>query len=177
MQIYVINLKRRPDRLAQMDTALAALGLPYTHIDAVDGANSNIGQPAGHKLPASAFACYLSHLKAYRAFVATGDSHCVIMEDDVALSPRLPQALSNSLFYGDQNAIVRLEAPTNIHWHEPSFNAPKAVQQQTGLATYTLKSKSYGTGAFVLPRSLAKAITLIESTNKKHPPIDYSVLR
>ena len=156
MQIYVINLARRPDRLAKMDAGLTALGLPYTLINAVDGAD--ISSPAGHRLSDAAYACYLSHIKTYRAFLETGASHCVIMEDDVVLSPRLPEALAASCFYTDQNAIVRLERPTNIYWSDPSFNTPFAVASQNRLATYALLTKSFGTGAFVLSRQVAKAV-------------------
>ncbi len=158
MHTYLINLTRRPDRLAQMDDALKALSLPYTRIEAVDGADADISQPAGHYMPKGAFACYLSHIKAYRAFLESGASHCVIMEDDVALSPRLPKALESAAFYQDQNAILRLEAPTNIHWKLPSYSKLKAVTAQNGFASYELISKSYGTGAFIMPRAIAKAM-------------------
>jgi len=170
MQIYVINLSRRPDRLAQIGAALSALELPFSRVEAIDGMAADLGQPAAHRLPAPAYACYLSHIKAYSAFLETGDSHCVIMEDDVALSPHLPAALAASCFYSDQNAIVRLEAPTNIQWHLPSYSKPKFVAKHNGLATYKLTSKSYGTGAFVLPRSIAK--TLLAKHANPFLPID-----
>jgi len=158
MKIYLINLTRRPDRLAKMDSALKALGLPYTRVEAVDGATADMGQPVSNKLPATGYACYLSHLKAYRAFLETPDSHCVILEDDVALSPRLPEALSASDLHTDKNAILRLEAPTNVHWRKPSYSLPLAVASQNGLASYKLLTKSYGTGAFVISREVAEDI-------------------
>ncbi len=169
MLIYVINLARRPDRLAKMDAELAALGLPYTRINAVDGAE--ISCPAGHHLSDAAYACYLSHIKAYRAFLETGASHCVIMEDDVTLSPRLPEALAASCFYTDQNAIVRLERPTNFYWSSPSYNKPFAVVSQNRLVTYSLLTKSFGTGAFVLSRQVAEAVVQHQST----PQLDIDV--
>lgn len=171
MRIYVINLNRRPDRMAYMDTALKTLGLPYTRIEAIDGADADIGQPKGHGLPAPAYACYLSHLKAYRAFLETGDSHCVIMEDDVALSPHLPKALDTDAFYNDDTTIIRLEAPANNHWHKPSFHMPKAVQTHNGLSTYKLITQSYGTGAFILPRSIAKGVLARQAS----PELDIDV--
>jgi collagen beta-1,O-galactosyltransferase len=36
-QVYLINLKRRPDRLQKMDHVLEILGIDYTLIEAVDG--------------------------------------------------------------------------------------------------------------------------------------------
>ncbi|HIP24473.1 MAG TPA: glycosyltransferase family 25 protein [Rhodobacteraceae bacterium] len=168
MQIYVINLKRRPDRLAKIDAGLAALGLPYTRINAVDGAD--ISSPAGNPLPDAAYACYLSHIKTYRAFLETKDSHCVIMEDDVALSPRRPEALSARCFYTDQNAIVRLERPTNYYWSDPCFNKPFAVASQNRLATYALLTKSLGTGAFVISRQVAEAV--VQQQPNPEVPID-----
>jgi glycosyl transferase, family 25 len=37
MQVYVINLDRRPDRLAEISQRLDALGLTFTRVPAVDG--------------------------------------------------------------------------------------------------------------------------------------------
>lgn len=36
-EVYMINLKRRPDRLTKMDHVLEILGIDYTLIEAVDG--------------------------------------------------------------------------------------------------------------------------------------------
>lgn len=166
MHTYLINLGRRPDRLANMDAALTALGLPYTRIEAADG--SALTLPAGQTMPAAAYGCYLSHIEAYRAFLATDAQHCVIMEDDVALSPRLPEALKGPFF--SDTAITRLEAPTNVHWKLPSYSKPKAVARAGGLATYQLISRAYGTGAFVLPRALARRI--VEAQPMPEIPID-----
>ena len=164
MHIYLINLTRRPDRLAKMDAALTALGLPYTRIEAVDG----LSLTATAAMPAAAQGCYLSHINAYRAFLETGASHCVIMEDDVVLSPRLPDALKAPIF--SDKAITRLEAPTNLQWNLPSYSRPKAVATEKGLSTYALLSKSYGTGAFVMPRNVAEAMVLHHAAPKW--PID-----
>lgn len=160
MQIYLINLKHRPDRLAKMEAALAGLGLTFERIEAVDGAAPDFIRPKEHRLSGPAYACYLSHIKAYRVFLGTNAPRCVIMEDDVILSPRLPEALANGRFFAGQNAIVRLERPTNLFWHAPSYCKPWPVMAENGLATYELLSKSFGTGAFVLPRGIAK--TMVE---------------
>jgi len=37
MQIYLINLERRPDRRIMMEQALAELGIEYKYFPAVDG--------------------------------------------------------------------------------------------------------------------------------------------
>ncbi len=36
-EVYVINLKRRPDRKEKMDRCLAELGVKFKYVEAVDG--------------------------------------------------------------------------------------------------------------------------------------------
>jgi GR25 family glycosyltransferase involved in LPS biosynthesis len=96
--IYVINLERRPDRLARVTRLLAAAGLGFTRIDAIDAksvdpawldaqfaAPDEIGA-----LSAAEQACALSHFEAYRRFAASpagpDTSHAVILEDDAHLA-------------------------------------------------------------------------------------------
>ncbi len=164
MHIYLINLARRPDRLAEMDAEISALGLRYTRIDAVDGAASSLGQPENHPISTAAYACYLSHIRAYQAFLKSGDPHCVIMEDDVALSPRLPKALSQLELFTDENAIIRLEAPTNQNFMRPSYCKPKPEFSENGFSTYDLFGKSNGTGAFIISRAMAKIMVSRNAT-------------
>src|SRR5690606_23509745 len=61
--VYLINLKRRPDRLKKMQTLLKRLKIDFTLIEAVDGRKIK-RIPKG--LNGGIVGCHLSHLKIFR---------------------------------------------------------------------------------------------------------------
>lgn len=111
MKIYLINLAIRPDRLRFMKAQLDAQGLPFTRIDAINGlGDENIGYPANHpRLSKGEYACYLSHVKCWEAFIASGDKHCLVLEDDIKLSKHFSKILNHAPFFSHRGAITRLE--------------------------------------------------------------------
>lgn len=174
MQIYLINLARRPDRLAFMEAQLAKLGLPFIRIDAVDGlGEDDIGYPENHPaLTKPEYACYLSHIKAYKAFVESGESHGLILEDDAQLSAHLPEFLAHSGFFTRKNAVVRVEAPTLEYWKKPARIERQPVDSQHNFELYRIKSNTMGTGAFVISQEIAKRVI----SNHLEPTIQIDVL-
>jgi hypothetical protein len=91
MLAYVINLDRRPDRLAQITAHLATLGLPMTRIPAIDGQLwdgvgwKKQGVAKEHYWRGSA-GCYFSHILALETAIAANVFPCVILEDDAVLN-------------------------------------------------------------------------------------------
>lgn len=92
MRAYVINLDRRTDRMAHMSTVLAAHGISFERIAAVDGLLLNdtfideirlYPRGVSHKLNRSHIGCYLSHIKAWKAFLESDSERAVIFEDDL----------------------------------------------------------------------------------------------
>ena len=55
-------------------------------------------------------ACYLSHLKALKEFLATDEEHALIGEDDLVLRPGFDAALDAALRYARHWNILRLTA-------------------------------------------------------------------
>ena len=90
--IYVINLDRRPDRLACIREDLGRLGLSFTRIAAVDGRETDLSGARrpwlsylyeGLCVPKSGtVGCFLSHRRAWSDFLASGASQALILEDD-----------------------------------------------------------------------------------------------
>ena len=78
MQVFVINLDRDAARLAHMRETLG--DIPFLRTPAVDGAKFR-DQPGG--LTRFEIACLESHRSAWRAFLATPDTHACILEDDL----------------------------------------------------------------------------------------------
>ena len=129
--IYVINLKRTPERKLHMQRELDALNLSYQFVEAVDKYDlhcpdyrktlaqqlnideheiasicKSIGKPAA--------ACALSHIKVYNLMIENNISVVCILEDDGHLLPTFPDVLAASqkvswdvLMFSHQSSTVR----------------------------------------------------------------------
>ena len=84
MHIYVINLKRRPDRLAQM---IQDYGSIFTRIDAVDGTDSELSLSSDNFCMPSESACWISHQKAWERMISDQVDFALILEDDSLIDP------------------------------------------------------------------------------------------
>ncbi len=86
---YVLNLARAPQRLAAMQARLAALDIAFTRIEGVDGARlapeQLVALTRRHRyykpLRAGEVGCYLGHVQALRAFLATPATFLLLLED------------------------------------------------------------------------------------------------
>ena len=59
--------------------------------------------------------CYLSHLAAMQAFLATDAEHALILEDDATLLPALPDVLARAIFARNGRELGRSEARKPPH--------------------------------------------------------------
>ena len=107
--IYVISLKRCPERRLHVQRQLDTLGLSYRFVDGVDKYDLKSTEylaEIAHRLgidknviaPGDCFAhnntvCTLSHIKAHNLMVEQEDAIACILEDDVVLSPDFPKIL------------------------------------------------------------------------------------
>lgn len=83
MDIYVINLATRQDRLREISAELAGLGLKFTRISAIDG--SKLQQDEYSLVDPPTDACWKSHQLAYKKIVTAAASNALILEDDAVL--------------------------------------------------------------------------------------------
>ena len=108
MKIFVINLARRPERMAFMERQFASLGLAFERIDAVDGERLTPVErhkaisgfrwwcAKGYKARAGEIGCALSHRMALAKIVEAGLPCACIMEDDVTLGDRFGATLESA---------------------------------------------------------------------------------
>ena len=117
MHLYLINLDRRPDRLAAMTAQAAALGLALDRVEAVDAGAIEPGAVDGWfaaagplgVIPKGDKCCLLSHRRAWEAFLATGRAHAVFLEDDVRFSSGAGALLAGEAWIPAGVNVVKLE--------------------------------------------------------------------
>lgn len=120
VRVFAINLQRSAERWALLEPQLQALGLPWERFDAVDGRTvqslesfggySAVLNRRGFHRPLSRgeAACYESHLGVLRRFLDTGAGYALVLEDDVALSPDLGDAIAAALQAAEPWDLVKL---------------------------------------------------------------------
>ena len=93
LAIYVINLDGSHDRLASISDKLAAYGLSFERIAAVDGrpldlasvpdyAAARAERYMGRSLVGGEIGCYRSHLKVAETFLQSDARYALVLEDD-----------------------------------------------------------------------------------------------
>ncbi len=115
--VFLINLDRSRERLERMAYRLDHVGLEWTRIPAIDGAEAlRAGCPdydpagairaGGRALRPGEVGCYLSHLEAARQVAASGCTWGLVLEDDANLSADM--ALRLDALIGDLPDTVDL---------------------------------------------------------------------
>ncbi|KAF1019856.1 MAG: hypothetical protein GAK30_02877 [Paracidovorax wautersii] len=104
---YIINMDRSPERLQAVAAWLQAYGVPWVRVPAVDGRALDLNSHPdvsvqdyrrlhGKEINPAEVGCYLSHIHAFRQFLASTHDFALILEDD-AVFPENPQAVLASL--------------------------------------------------------------------------------
>ena len=96
--IYVINLRRTPERRLYMQRQLDSLGLEYQWIEAVDAYDFTDTDLEGVDLNAEnqpmAMGCLLSHIKFYDQVIKNNHEIACVLEYDAELLPTFPDILN-----------------------------------------------------------------------------------
>jgi len=98
-KVYLINLERRPDRLAKMKAVLAEIGVEFQLVRAVDGKNdvdekfiARLGiqmmpefkEPYhGRAITRGEIGCFMSHFNTWNDVVKNSYDFVIVLEDDV----------------------------------------------------------------------------------------------
>ncbi|HJS46196.1 MAG TPA: glycosyltransferase family 25 protein [Rhizomicrobium sp.] len=159
MRIYLVNLARRPDRLATMIRQTVPLGLSLERIEAVDAKSEEPAMvnrwftqsgPLG-QIPMGDKACLLSHRQGWNMFLASGDRHAVFLEDDVRLSVSAAALLTSDGWIPADAAVVKLEhygpAGQRVLLDEiravgEDFQLGRMLSRHTGAAAYILSRRA-----------------------------------
>ncbi len=168
---WVINLDRAPDRLERISAQLSRLGLPFTRLAAVDARALSAEQRAALDEPAyrrkhgmtplpGELGCYLSHVQAIHAFLASDAQLALILEDDVLLHDSLPAVLAGLQAHRERWDVAKLSAvhsgtPMPVLTLAPGHELAVMLSRCTGSSAYLLNRRAaaaYAQG--LLPMSL-----------------------
>ncbi len=141
-----------------MEQRLAALGLPYERLPAVDGKacwselETSVDVPAfqrnvGRDLMQGEVGCYHSHLLAWKRLIASDAQTLLVLEDDVVFGHDFLAALDAALRHQDQWDILKLN----------KIRAKQPVPQAK-MGIYTLNAyigPLTGMGAYLITRETA----------------------
>lgn len=173
MKAYCINLDRRPDRLEHMARQFERLGIAFERIAAVDGQEPQVAADAAHcgagftgrTMGAGAYACFQSHREFWRRLISSGDSHAMVLEDDLVITDGLAEYLDEAWVPRDAD-LVKLETyESRIHVDA----GPGLPAGQRRL--FRLRSRHPGTGCYVISARAAQSL-LDKTDGVLNDPID-----
>ena len=161
LPVYVINLDRRPDRLASISENLQKIGVPWERVPAIDGMNLQ-----GTKwLDQSSLACSLSHRKAMRTLLDSPHPAALILEDDAEAGGDAPALLESAGWWPRGHGILKLDAPPG-RW----LLGPRKGLAPTGRALHEIPYWGILATGYLIDRSAAE--TVLASPDCAFSPID-----
>lgn len=157
-----INLDRSPERRADIERQLQALGVNASRVVGVDGVavwpqvseqtKQRFRSCHGRELRPGEVGCYDSHLRAMDLFLASSFSHAIILEDD-ALIPDTPDVLQKLFAQGAAQSWDFLR----LHSRRDYLSLPvQALDATYGL--HVNLTRSTGATAYALNRQAAQSL-------------------
>ncbi len=158
MIIYLINLDRRPDRLAYCTAQAEQHGFTFERLAAIDGQSEEFRR-AHPECPVKVttdepmrygeWACLKSHQMAWRKLLESDDVYAVVMEDDFLLASAFTDLLAPDWIPEDAD-LVKLETWRGI------VQVDRRPAARVGSRTvHRLNSTHLGAGAYILSRQAA----------------------
>ena len=160
MRAWYINLAHRTDRRAALESQLHRLGIAAERVDATLAKDlppqlvaQHVALGAHARFSLREFSVGVSHVEAARRFLATGEQHALILEDDIVLSGNLPKLIAT--FESDSQGIDLLRIET---FNRPSQISIKSKGELAGYALHTIHGWAWGAAAYIISRQAAQAL-------------------
>lgn len=166
MDLYLINLSRRPDRREAMESQARRLGLSLTRLDAIDARAADPKEldrwfeksgPLG-EIPKGDQCCFLSHRLAWSRLVESGAPYAVVLEDDVVLGEGAKLVMQSNGWIPPGADLIKLE-----HYGPPgqSVLLSDFITLENGLRLGRMRSRHTGGAAYVISRRAAELLLAI----------------
>jgi GR25 family glycosyltransferase involved in LPS biosynthesis len=182
--IQVINLDRRPDRLAHIAAELQKVGLGFEKQTAVDGQLESLQSEFISK---GAIGCWKSHVNSMKRLVQANASFGLILEDDAVLSPEVNEKFLSDMmdimgrnkldllqigFIDSQYAISLKSARSGILEFLIDLLQRRGAKDSSGFRIVIGDFRS-GSHAYIVTARLAKEISKTSSVPPLLPWDDY----
>lgn len=155
MKFHIINLDKDSHRLEFIKSQLDDQHLEYRVISAIEGGQlsnndySFFNNYTTMTLYPNEFACFLSHIKAWREFLKSSDQYAIVCEDDIVISKDTSAVISQIRMPESDLCVVRLEtflASTTL-----SLNSERVADR----AVRRLYSNHGGAAGYMINRATA----------------------
>ncbi len=176
---FVINLNRSKSRWKNIQLQSEKLDLDIQRIEAIDAKEGILPQdkvaPLGHaakyffprKLSKAEVACYLSHMKCWKALLGSENQWAAILEDDALLSPRAKTFLESEEWIPADIHILQ------IHTFEKRWKCRttrKVIPLADGSSLYNVIKPSFGACCYLIDKQAAEKA--LELSSLLAAPID-----
>lgn len=176
--VYVINLDRRPDRLAYMAGQLDGLGLEWSQVPAVDAqtaSDAEIGREVAlecHRvrMGRGSQCCAITNFRIFRELAEGNAPAALVLQDDVQLSPEVAPFLRDASWLPEGIGLVQLEKYGRKRSNRLA-GPPLGASPVKGREVRRLYSRTGGAGAFIITRDAAR--TIIKRKGILDVPIDH----
>lgn len=176
--VCVINLDRRPDRLAFMAGQLDAAGLAWTRVPATDAATASDAELAEVVDPDAPLirmgrgsqACAVSNFRIFRALATSEAPAVLVLQDDSEISPELAGFLRDADWIPPDIGLVQFEK-----WSRRAtsklLGPPLGIAPVPGREIRRLHSRIGGAGCFLVTRAAARR--MLDAGGRLRFPIDH----
>jgi glycosyl transferase, family 25 len=176
--VHLINLDRRGDRRAFMETQLAAMGVAWERVPAVDAetaSDAEIGAEValdGHliRMGRGSQCCALTNFAIWRRLLAGDAPAAVLLQDDTELSPDLAGFVRSADWIPAGIGLIQFEK-----WSKRAtsklLGPPLGRSPVPGREIRRLHSRTGGAGCYLITR--AAAARFLEAKGLLRFPIDH----
>jgi glycosyl transferase, family 25 len=163
---YVINLDRRPDRMAFMQPQLDRLGLRWERVaaadarDVPDAAIAREVRLTGHRISMGrgSMCCAITNFDIWRRILAEGHRAALILQDDTALAPDLARLTEDIGWLPPEIGVVQFERFGRRG--SARLVGPALAEPVPGVTVHRLLSRTGGAGAYLITaEAAARALT------------------
>ncbi len=159
--VYLINLERSPERLAQITKQLVTLQVPFERVVAFDASKEDLSLcqidrqvfakvHGRSRIRDAEIGCYQSHFAVLNRFVKSDKKFAVVFEDDIQISEGLNGILDQLQAWSDDWDIVPL-----FHWHR---GTPMQIKNSGSFSLNVFLTAVTSSAAYVVNQHAANVL-------------------
>lgn len=177
LPVFVLNLPRQTERLAQIGGQLDRLGVPWHRIEGVDAATVapaeldryTRAQGVLGPMTRGDRGCTASHIKAWQALLETDAAAAVVLEDDVTLSEDFAVFCAAGPWMPSDSRLIKLDKYSAKPSQKLLGKTAHAVGH--GRVLRRLCMRHAGGAAYVVTRACAQE--LLQNMGRISVPVDH----